>query len=255
MKKIKIVQLISLLVLLFASCSQDKNGSTKLVSKIVETSADGKTVTTTFSYKGDHLVSTNSELMRVDYTYDDSLISQIKKTDKKTNKIAAFKYTYVKGKLSLVESSDRLIVRYQHNPDGTIAYEGFQLENQKEKRLYSGVLTVKTSNILTDKKNFVVDGNGAKSTTSISYDYDQAKNPWNAIAGFTNLLDHTSVISANNGIMMVVENATVFVDESITSSAKMYRSTMKYDDDNYLIEQIFEDAPDGRGYVKATYFY
>ncbi|MGZ9676636.1 hypothetical protein [Flavobacterium sp. GNP001] len=255
MKKTKIVPVIGLLLLLFASCSQDKNNSTKLVSKIVETNADGKTVITAFSYKGDHLVSTNSELMRVDYTYDDSLISQIKRMDKKTNKIAVFKYTYVKGKLSLVESSDRLIVRYQYNPDGTIAYEGFQLENQKEKRLYSGVLTVKTSNVLTDKKNFVVDENGAKSTTSISYDYDQAKNPWNAIAGFTNLLDHTSVISANNGIMMVVENATLSADESVTSSAKMYRCTMKYDDDNYLIEQIFEDAPDGRGYVKATYFY
>lgn len=255
MKKLKIVPLIGLLVLLFTSCSQEKNGEVKLVNKIVETTADDKTVTTVFKYQGDKLVNTNSELVRNDFTYVDSLISQIKTTDKKNNKVTVYNYTYQNGKLARVESSDKKVVRYQYNTDGTINYEGFELQDQKEKPLFTGVLTVKSANIITNKKTFVVDQKGGKSTELITLNYDQFKNPWNQIAGVSKLLDHFALISANNGIMTVVENSTVFADDSVTSSANMYSCTMKYDDDKYLIEQIFEDAPDDREYLKVTYFY
>ncbi|MNG32565.1 hypothetical protein D3C84_1186110 [compost metagenome] len=75
--------------------------------------------------------------------------------------------------------------------------------------------------------------------------------------GYKKLLDCNEGISPNNSLISTVITS-VSKEDQVTSSAVFYKSSFKYDLDNYPTEQVSENAiaTNGHvGYLKSEYFY
>lgn len=245
------------LLVLFYSCANDNNGTAKLLAKLVETTEDSTKVTTVFTYKGNEIVSTDNSILHIDYTYNDGLITKIVATKKSDQSIVTTNYTYNKGKLISLKSSDRNVVNFSHNTDGSVSYEGFSIDaTDKQTKKFHGVLSFKKGNLINDSKTLDDSPAGVVSVDSFSYEYDSKKNPFHIILGFDKLLNQHQFVSINNSVISIVENnTTTTADDQTISSAKFHKSIFKYDDGNYPTEQITENAMGNLGYLKTQYFY
>jgi thiamine pyrophosphokinase len=67
-------------------------------------------------------------------------------------------------------------------------------------------------------------------------------------------LDNKEGMSVNNRLMTLV-TSSVTENNQIISSANFYKSTFKYDLDNYPTEQVSEASISNNGYLKVEYFY
>ncbi|MEZ7499151.1 hypothetical protein QO200_10405 [Flavobacterium sp. Arc3] len=254
MKKVNVFWILSLVLFLFYSCANDKNGNDKLLTKLVEKTEDGSSFTTLFSYKGNEIVSSDNANEHVDYTYVNGLITKIITKNKSNQSAVTVDYNYQKEQLVSVKSSDNYRIDFVHNSDGTVAYERFSLDsNNQETKLYHGVLSLKNDNLVKDKRT--VDGTqvGVVTTEDVSFEYDSKKNPMHAILGFDKLLNQNQLVSVNNSLISVVESTTTNAADQIISSAKFYKSTFKYDTDDYPTERFAETAKSGS--LKSQYFY
>ena len=75
--------------------------------------------------------------------------------------------------------------------------------------------------------------------------------------GYKKLLNHMETISSNNSLINTVITTTTNGNQ-VLSSANFYKSSFKYDSDNYPTEQVSETAllaNGNRGYLKREYFY
>ena len=259
MKMIRMIKVcvLSVMLVLFYSCANDKNNELKLVTKLIETVADSSKITTAFTYKNNEIVSADSSIERVDYTYSNGLITKIVSKKKVDQTQLSTSFTYDKDKLVQVKSSDGSSVSYVYNADGSINYDYFVANDKGEqKKQYHGVLSFSKANLVKD--NRVLDNAEISFVTKIdmSYEYDTSKNPFANIKGFDKLLIQDELISVNNVMMCVVENSTTDIKkDQIMSSAKMHQSSFKYDNDGYPKEQVSENAKKNSGYLKSKYFY
>jgi hypothetical protein len=252
---IKIFFVISIVSILLASCSNDKDDKNKYFIKIVETTENGISETTVFKYDENQIISADGTKQLVDYTYDNKLITKIVTYNKESMLSSTLEYSYVKDKLVKVTSSEDYIIKYAHNTDGTVLYEKYTIDSQnQEQKVYHGILYFKNKNLIKEDRILDDTAVGVVSNSKFRFEYDAYNNPYHSILGYDKLLDHGVTISNNNPVMTVIET-TVAQGEQITSSAKLYKSTFKYDADNYPTEQISESSIANPNYLKTQYLY
>jgi hypothetical protein len=248
---------LSIMLVVFYSCANDKKDEAKLITELVETFEDSSTLTTTFTYKDDQIVSSDNAAEHVEYTYTNGLITKIVRTNKSDQTQVSSSFTYDSEKLFEVQSSDESFTKYVHNTDGSVSYDHFVMnDKQVQIKQFHGVLSFENGNLVKD--NRVLDAAESGLITKIvrSFDYDSSINPYHNIQGFDKLLDQNELVSANNSLLCVVENSTINnVDDQAISSAKMHKSSFKYDSDGYPTEQVIENAKANLGYLKTEYIY
>ena len=258
MKKAKsILLLLSIFLLTLYSCSNDNDDSIKLLRKIVETSEAGASEITLFTYNGNQVVSIDGTQKRIDFTYTDGLITKTV-TLNKTNQLSeTVEYSYIKGKLSEVESLGNYRIKYIHNSDKTVSYERFMISGNQQEKEFHGTLFFENENLIKDDRTLDNTNAGLISNSSISFNYDSNKNPLFLVMGFKELLNQNEKISLNNSVISTVITS-VSKDDQIISSAHLYKSSYMYDLENYPIERVSETAifaNGNTGYLKTEYFY
>lgn len=257
MNKINKFWFLSVVLVLFYSCANDKNGGVKLLAKLIETTEDSTKITTLFTYKGNEIVSTDNSKEHSDYTYTNGLITKVVTTKKSDQSKITIVYTYDKDKLISLQSSDKFIINYSHNADESVTYENFSIDDkEQQKKKYHGILSFKNGNLVKDVRILDDTKAGIISKNEVSYEYDSKKNPYHSILGLNKLLNQYEFVSVNNSLISVVESSiTNTTDDQIISSAKFYKSAFQYDDKGYPTEQITENASGNLGYLKSEYFY
>lgn len=244
-------------VLTLFSCSNDSEDSMKLLNKVVETSAEGISETTLFTYNGNEIVSIDGAQKRTNFTYTDGLITKMVTLNKKNQLLEVIEYSYLKGNLAEVESLGNYRIKYIHNSDKTVSYEKFTIVSvNQEVKEFHGILYFENENFIKDERILDNTASGILSKYSVNIQYDSKYNPLYNILGYKKLLDYNEEISSNNSLVTVI--TSVSKNDQITSSAKFYNNSFKYDLDNYPIEQVSENtvATNGTvGYLKTQYFY
>ncbi|WP_091202432.1 hypothetical protein [Flavobacterium xueshanense] len=256
--KIVLLWVLSVFVLTLSSCSNDLEDNIKLLKKVVETSEEGISETTLFNYNGNEIVSIDGAQKRTDFIYTDGLIKKTVLLNKKNQLQETIEYSYLKGKLSEVQSLGNYRIRYIHNSDETVSYERFTIvsTNQQVKEFH-GTLYFENENLIKDDRILDNANAGVISNYSVSYDYDVEKNPLFQVTGFRELLNQSEKISLNNTVISTVIKS-VSEDDQISSSAIIYKSFYTYDLENYPKERVSETAifaNGNTGYLKTQYFY
>ncbi|WP_414000262.1 hypothetical protein ACMDB5_06845 [Flavobacterium sp. W1B] len=253
MNKIVVVLIVSLLV--FYSCSDNKEGNGKLLIKTVETSENGTSVTTLFKYNGNEILSAVGVKNHIAYTYENGLITKITSKDKENQLSVTLEYSYDKGKLVRMKSSENYVINYTHNSDGTVSYEKITVDPQNQgTELFYGTLYFENKNLIKDERTIDDVVLGLVSKYKFSFEYDSKMNPFYNILGYEKLLNQNEIISFNNSVMSVLE-ITITKDGKIISSANLYRGAFKYDEDHYPTEQLSEASIANPNYLKTQYFY
>ena len=258
MKKNKIFWILSVCLLTFCSCSSDKDDSLKFIKKIVESSEGGVSETTLFTYKRNQISSADGTQKRTDFTYTDGFITKTVTLNKVSQLLETVVYSYLEGNLVEVVSFGNYRIIYIHNPDKTVSYEKFTtVSPNQEVKEFHGILYLENENFIKDERIFDNTAAGVVAKHSVIFDYDAKRNPLYNILGYKKLLDYNEGISSNNSLMRTV-TTNFSKDEQITSSASLYKSTFKYDSENYPTERVSETAVAGNGnvgYLKTQYFY
>lgn len=254
----KKVWMVLVFLITLCSCSNEYVNIKKFLKTIVETSADGTSQTTFFTYNGDEIVSVDGVYKHTDFTYTDDQITKIVELDKATQVRNTVEYSYAKGQLMRAEALNNYRINYIHNSDGSVSYEKLALDSgNQEVKEFHGILYFQNENLIKDERILDNTAVGVVSNYSISFEYDSEHNPFRNILGYEKLLDHNETISLNNSTIITVITSTT-KDGQISSSAKFYKRSFKYDLENYPIEQVSENTllnNGNYGYLKSQYFY
>jgi hypothetical protein len=258
MKKTKNIFLVlSIFVLTLCSCSNDNDDSVKLLKKVVETSAQGTSETMLFTYNGAEIVRIDGAQKRTDFTYTDGLITKTVILNKTNQFSETIEYSYLVGKLVEVESLGNYRINYIHNTDKTVSYERFRISGNQQVKEFHGTLYFENENLIKNERILDTMPIGITSSESITFDYDAKNNPLYNVLGYKNLLDHMETISSNNSLINTVIATTTNGDQ-VLSVANFYKSSFKYDSENYPTERVSETAilaNGNTGYLKTQYFY
>ncbi|MGM8360666.1 hypothetical protein ACSV4D_01995 [Flavobacterium sp. ARAG 55.4] len=256
MKKLAPIFLfISALTLLFTSCANDKDDKSKNFVKIIESTKDGITENSVFTYKENQIISADNTKEKTDYTYQNGLITKITTYNKATQLTSVLNYTYDKEKLIKVSSTEKYVIYYTHNGNDKVSYQKYTIDSQnKEQKVLHGILYFKNKNLIKDECIFDNVTENSVSGSKTTFDYDTYNNPYFSILGYEKLLDHGVLISKNNAVMTVAET-TVTQEGQAISSANMYTTKFKYDADDYPTEQISEESLMNPDYSKIQYLY
>ena len=239
--------------ILLSFCSNDKNEKGKNFIKMIESTENGIVENSVFTYYENQIINAENSKEKIDYTYENGLITKIVRYNKATKANVVLGYTYKEEKLVKVTSSENYVINYTHDSNGTVNYEKFNVSAKKQQqKVYHGSLFFKNNNLIKDER--VDDNEDKKSTSKTTFDYDGYNNPYFSILGFDKLLDQGVMVSKNNAVMTVVETTVVDGDQ-IISSANMYKTTFKYDADNYPTEQVTEESVTNPNYSKIQYLY
>nr|WP_315231858.1 hypothetical protein [uncultured Flavobacterium sp.] len=258
MKKTKnIFWVLSIFLLTLYSCSNDNDDSLKLLKKVVETSENGTSETTVYTYNGTEIVSIDGVQKRTDFTYTDGLITKTVILNKTNQLSETIEYSYLVGKLVEVESLGNYRINYIHNTDKTVSYERFRISGNQQVKEFHGTLYFENENLIKNERILDTMPVGITSSESITFDYDVKNNPLYNVLGYKNLLDHMETISSNNSLINTVIATTTNGDQ-VLSVANFYKSSFKYDSENYPTERVSETAilaNGNTGYLKTQYFY
>jgi hypothetical protein len=254
----KIFLVLSIFILTLYSCSNDTDDSIKLLKKVVETSAQGTEATTLFTYNGTEIVRVEGTQKLTVFTYADGLITKVVTLNKTNQQSETIEYSYLLGKLVEVESLGNYRINYIHNSDKTVSYQKFTIgSGNQEVKEFHGILYFENENLIKEERTLDNTAVGVTSNYSISFDYDSNKNPLYNVLGYKKLLDHMETISSNNSLINTVI-ATITNGDQVLSSANFYKSSFKYDSENYPTERVSETAilaNGNTGYLKTQYFY
>ena len=251
----RIFVFISIVAVLFSSCSNEKEIKGKNFVKIIESTENGVSENSVFTYNQNQLLSADNSKERIDYTYTDGLITKIVKYNKQTQLSVTLQYTYLDDKLVKITSSDHYVIYYTHENSETVLYEKFKIDTQnQEQMVHHGTLFFKNKNLIKVERTFDNVDEGVLSTSKTTYEYDTYNNPYYAILGYNQLLDNAALVSKNNVVLTVVETKVVNGEETI-ASANLYPTTYKYDADNYPTEQVSESSVGNPNYSKIQYLY
>jgi hypothetical protein len=229
-----------------------------LLKKVVETSEEGTSETTLFTYNGTEIVRIEGAQKRTDFTYTDGLITKTVILNKTNQFSETIEYSYLVGKLVEVESLGNYRINYIHNTDKTVSYQKFTIgSGNQEVKEFHGILYFENENLTKEERTLDNTAVGVTSNYSISFDYDAKNNPLYNILGYKKLLDKMETISSNNSLINTVIATTTNGDQ-VLSLANFYKSSFQYDSENYPTEQVSETAlfaNGNRGYLKTEYFY
>lgn len=252
---IKIFFFISIATVLLASCANDKDEKSKNFIKMIESTQNGIAENSVFTYNENQIISAENSKQKTDYSYQDGLITKITTYNKTTKLSVILDYKYVQEKLVKVTSSENYVINYTHNSNETVYYEKINVNAQnQQQKVYHGNLFFKNNNLIKDERVFDNADKNSVSSSKTTFDYDTFNNPYFSILGYDKLLDQGALVSKNNSVMTVAET-TVVSGEGTISSANMYKTTFKYDTDNYPTEQVAEESLTNSNYSKIQYLY
>lgn len=265
MKKIlPFLAILCIAITTLSSCSSDNESSTvqnKLVKKIVEVNTDVTSSTYNFTYNGDKIVSINSAANTQSFTYTGNLITKISEFNNLTQLQTTFDYTYNNdNKLIKVICSNNYELNYAYNTDGTISFGKTTHDtNGNVVLVFHGVLSFVGDNV--SKITKIMDDTPVtvRSEEEVSFTYDNKKNPFSAILGYSKLLDHYKNCSVNNTKMSTETATTTYLDTNqVVSSLVQHSSTFQYDNNGYPTEivsdnSVFDDQ--NTNHLKSLYFY
>ena len=256
-RKINRINTFILIVAVFlTSCSNgDSNDFSKNFIEIIETNENGISENTVFSYHENQIISSDNSKEKIEYTYNNGLITKVVKYNKETQLNTTLEYTYLKGKLVKAKSVNNYVIYYTHNADATVTYERYKIgsENQ-ELKVNHGTLFFNNRNLVKDERFFDNVSEGIVAGSKTSFEYDAYNNPYKSILGFDKLLDRGALVSKNNVVITIVET-TVENDDGTITSANIYRTNFKYDSDDYPTEQLSEASVGNPNYSKIQYLY
>ncbi|HTG65244.1 MAG TPA: hypothetical protein VL859_02600 [Flavobacterium sp.] len=222
---------------------------------MIESTENGVSENSVFTYHENQIISADNSKEKIDYTYDNGLITKIVKYNKQTQLSVTLEYAYLEEKLEKVKSSQNYVIYYTHNADGTVLYEKYKKDSQnQEYKAYHGTLFFKDRNLIKDERVFDNVNEGVDSSSKTTFVYDTYNNPYFSILGYDKLLDRSMSVSKNNAVMTIVET-TVMVDDETITSANIYKTTFKYDADDYPTEQVSEASVGNPNYSKIQYLY
>ncbi|MEL1239752.1 hypothetical protein [Flavobacterium flavipallidum] len=222
---------------------------------MIETNENGVSENSVFKYIENQILNAENSKQKIDYTYNDGLITKIVIYNKEKETTTVLHYKYDNEKLVQVTSSEDYEINYTHNTDGTVTFEKYKDVAEGEGiKVYHGVLYFKNANLIKKECFYDVVDEDKVITSKVTFDYDTYNNPYFSILGYEKLLDKGALISKNNVVMTVAET-TVFEGSQTISAAKMYTSTYKYDTDNYPVEQESEASLNNPNYSKIQYLY
>ena len=241
------------LILTLSSCSKDLEDNIKLLKKVVETPKEGTSETTVFTYIDNEIVSIYGGQKRTDFIYTNGLITKTVILNKKNQLLETIEYSYLKGKLVEVESLGNYRINYIHNSDKTVSYKRLTIVSENQQAIeFHGILYFENENFINEVRLLDNTAAGVLSKYSSSFDYDSKNNSLYTILGYKKLLNRMEAISSNNSLINIVITTTTNGDQ-VLSSANFYKSSFKYDSDNYPTEQVSEN--ENTGYLKTEYFY
>jgi hypothetical protein len=250
--------ILSIFLLTLYSCSNDTDLGVKLLKKTVETSADGNSETTLYTYKDNKIVSIDGVQKKTEFTYTFDLITKIVTLNKLNQQNSTVEYSYKEGRLIKADFLNKYVMNYLYNTDGTISYEKLVKNSQNLfVREYRGVLFFDNKNFTKDERILDNKGVGVIAKYSIGYDYDDKKSPMLNVLGFNKLFDLKEAVSINNSLISTEINS-VEQNDQVISAAKFYKSSYKYDAEGYPIEKMSETGNSNNTtpvYIKSQYFY
>jgi Zn/Cd-binding protein ZinT len=180
------IAIVFLLTLSSCSKSEDTVSQPKLLSKLVEVVADNSTTTTTFTYEGSKIVSTDAVDKHATYIYTNDLITQIVVLDKATQLQSVLLYNYTNGVLEKVVSSDNYVMTFTHNDDSTVSYEKHTTDiNNNVITLYSGKMSFQNGDLIKDERTLGGTAANIVSKNIVTYQYDAKTNPLQNIVGYS----------------------------------------------------------------------
>ena len=187
----KIIYAAFAFLLILAGCSTDSDVPTGvLLRKLVQTTNDDQHVAN-YHYDGnrlDYIVMNDDDVL--DYTYSGDLISEISRENMEGEELQRTIFYYedgllVKSHLMQFWTDFEMIVQYAYNPDGTVnftststSWDGSMQAGNPGKHFFDS----QGSLIKTEQY-------GPGGTLVTEYQYDQQKNPYRNIAGYSRLMD------------------------------------------------------------------
>jgi hypothetical protein len=258
----KIIGLVSVFLLTLFSCTNEKidQDQVQLLKKIVEVSVDGSSNITLLTYDGNKIANIDKFDKHSEFYYIGDLITKIVVLDKTNQQVNTVQYSYLNGQLSKITSSEKYVINYIHNSDGTVSYEKLTKDsNNNDVRINHGTLYFQSGNLIKDDKFLDDAGQGILAENITSFEYDSKNNALSNILGYNKLLDYSKTISANN----VISNSEIssfknIAEDQIISAIKINNSKHQYDSIGYPIETVSENLIFGgtdSKHLKSQLFY
>jgi hypothetical protein len=218
--------LLSIILIIFTSCSSDNNDSSNLqepvLVKEIAVTYNGITNKQKIEYNGNKILSNTWQGgFKTNYTYTGDVITKVEEVDPYGRLTSAIEYKYTNGKIYSFTSINyefgreyKRLVKYVHNTDGTVSYQEFNINpltgDEEGEKTTSGKYFYKDGNRV--KEEFYVDS-VLQYTTIYEFDtkYDNYKN----ILGYNLLLD--LMPSVNNIIKITTIPKSGVTSEAINS--------------------------------------
>lgn len=246
----KLLLFVSVLALIFTSCSSDDDSSSTpiLVAQITETevyNGQTETYTMTFNYDGNKLLGIDYGTLSSTVTYTGNLITKLE-LFYGTILIQEGLYTY--------DSSERLInfkrfeydstddygvnVDYIYNPNGTVSFtkESGQLPD----------LNPSSTGVINFNSDGTVSTIVASTGYNYSYTYDSKNTPFKNVLGMDKLIFEDDEVN-NNGIHNFLTEI-----EQYGSSSYTRNYTYSYNSNDFPVESTMND---GYSVVTKQYIY
>ncbi len=237
----KIALLLSVLLVVFYSCSKDAvlNQDTILVKKYTSTMANGQIFTNTITYNGNKIVDLTQQGAgnKWVYTYTGNLITKVNVYDNIGTLTWTINYFYNNDNLikseTVASPTPTIIgrVTYTYNSDSTINVVYSQVDtttNQETIRTWSNKYYFSEGNLVKTESTDINNGSlVTKTSTSL---YDSKNNPFKNAIGFIKIKldDDITFVSVNNSIGDLVNNQGV---------SPVEKDVYTYNADNYPIER------------------
>lgn len=272
------ITFLSILLLIFASCTKDNENSQNqesiiLPKKIIKTEGTN-TYELILSYNGNKILEENNskDNYKYVYTYTEDLITK-KELHKGGIIINTLEYFYengvVKNIFTTKNSTDKTTgvvtehksrTAYSNNTNGTITEQTYIIDSVtglETKLPENRILTFTNGNLVKEIRN----SPGYNSITykyTYLYEYDANKNPCKNILGLNKISFSSDVTSLNNVIKFTslsqssTEGSTVVLYPNIYTTIETY-----YNTNSYLKESTYSysDGNGGLETYKSQYFY
>lgn len=244
----KILTTLSVIALVFTSCSKDDSPSEEsnsgfLLTKTVETYDDGSTYTTNFTYNGNKLIKIDdSDGESETFVYDSNgkLVSGVEKYYN-SNTLITGSVSYIyngQNKLSSIAFSDGLHLDYAYNINGTVTEDNYDSNGNARTSIYT---------FLNDNIVSVTESSTGLPTYVTTFQFDSKNNPFKNVYKPYELFNNYFDFDFN------VNNVTSSVYDNDVNDYRSSTYTYLYNSNNYPTVRT-ETTGDGE-VITTSYFY
>ena len=246
----KNIFLVLLAVVVLSGCSKDDNKgdfveNTKMLF-LKKTESEDAVIT--YEYNGNKISETNSKISDSEgfivkksvFTYEGDLIVK-RQSFNEDGTLSPFKeeFFYEDNKLKSYNFIDGDYIRkttYTHENDGTVSFKKYNVDSKTKIETFidSGVYTFSNGNLIKYEDSKEI----------INYEYDDKKNPFKNVTGFS------KVIGINSNLNNVLKSTTI---RKGSDSSNVSSFEYDYNPDGYPIVQRYFYNGKSEGTLKNSY--